>query len=309
MTSIIERTDKAATTLASISLALIVLSAYVPVNNISDQLASIPMDYGVSVHNLTAKDLQMIEGTNFTWIRADYYQLSEFAGFLPNYNLNVLGIIDGGINIKGGRLDYNYWNATVSSIIHNYGSSVQAWEILNEPLSQYPHTSGINLSASDYFALLRYAYNIIKYSDPGSVILGFGGIQVIDNVVLNISWVEDLVSSGALSYCDAVSVHLYSGTSDSSLTASNYNVALNRIEGIIGDKQIWITETGQPVGMGQVQYIKAVYPLLSSFGIYNVFWYEFRDWIPEDGKYFGLLQNDYSPRDSYIAFRIMINGQ
>lgn len=271
-------------------------------------IQNIEMKYGVSVHNLTVTDLRLISDANFTWIRADDYQFPVVMNLPDISSFNILGIIHGEKMVQYGQVNYSAWNKTISNLLSLYGDRVQAWEILNEPLIEFPSGNYSSFPQYIYYNMLDYAYSAIKSAEPNSTVLGFGGIRIINGNIENLTWIQDLIDEGALNLCDAVSVHIYSSSSNAQLTGFNYNNALEKLRAMIGDKQAWITETGQPSDMNQVAYIKSVYPVFASNGINYVFWYEFRDFIPDQGKSFGLFEKDFTPRDSFNALKDMINN-
>lgn len=269
-----------------------------------DLVNNVPAESGVSAHNLTATDMKLISAADFSWIRVNVWDNpGGVTTMAAAYHVNVLSIVENYNRLADGNLNYDAWNSTVRSSVSTYLGQVQAWEILNEPLLHLPQGYYVYFPAVDYFNMQKYAYEIIKSSDPGVKVIGFGGIRVIDGQIQNVTWVQDLVNMGALNYCDAVSVHFYSSSTNAMATQMNFKNALENLKSILENKEIWITETGQPSDMNQVAYINAVYPMFATNGINYIFWYEWRDWVPDHGKHFGLLHSDFSERPSYEALK------
>lgn len=291
------------TVLLSILVIPLMLFSNVPYHAYSPVVKNV--EYGVSVHNLTSKDVQLVSDAKFGWIRVDDYQLGNVISLTQGKHINILGIIHDFNDFTNGKINFNLWNYTVLNLVSKYGESVQAWEILNEPLVSLPDGHDVNFPATEYFTMLRDAYTIIKSIDPNSIVLGFGGVRVLDGNIQNISWVADLISMGALNYCDAISLHFYSGSSIASVIGVEYGSALLQLGLLFANKSLWVTETGQPADMKQSNYINVVYPLFNSFGIDHVFWYELRDSASDQGKQFGLLESNYTQRDSYLLLKQM----
>lgn len=258
---------------------------------------------GVSVHNITNRDVSLISESNFTWIRVDTWpSFGRSVTMAASGGLKVLGILEMEITDKA---QLEAWNKTVRYYANTFRDNVSAWEVLNEPMVSFPYGTYRYFDPQLYFEMVKSAYNIIKKTNPSTPVIAFGGIRILDNAIMDYNWIQSLVSMGILSYCDAASIHIYATTHNSILTSMNYRYAISEIQNILGSEPLWVTETGTPYNKNPVEYINSVYPILQSMGISHIFWYEFRDWVPDYGQRFGLLQSDYTPRDAYYLFKLI----
>ncbi|AKA48381.1 hypothetical protein IX51_03935 [uncultured archaeon] len=286
-----------------IFILVILISSELSSNSEPPNISKVEAISGVSVHNLTAKDVVMISDANFTWVRLDTWPtFGKSVSMASSAGIKVLGIIE--MNVTSPK-QLDKWNSTVEKYATNYDGNVSAWEILNEPRVSIPSGKENNFKASLYYKMVKSAYEIIKSVNSSMKVIAFGGIRILDNNILDQAWVEALVSMGILHYCDAVSIHLYSTISNAQITELSYRSAISHLKRIVGNEAMWVTETGMPYDLDPVAYINAVYPMLSSFGIQHIFWYEFRDWVPDFDHSFGLLKSDYTPRPAYFTFKGM----
>lgn len=291
-----------ASSIVSMAVVLMLLSGEMPAGS-GGRFQAIDLTPGVSAHNVTSKDVSMIKASNFSWVRVNLWTSSDIPiRILSSNGLNVLGIIG---NATMNLTDINQWRNEINDLTKRYDGIINAWEILNEPTVSFPIGSKSNLSPKQYFELSKSAYEIVKTNDPNAVVIGFGGIRVLDQNILDYSWVSGLVSLGILKYCDAVSAHLYSTTTNPLMISINFRAALSDLIQLVQGKDIWVTETGQPSDMNPTSFIGVVYPLLSELGIRHVFWYEFRDWVDDFGHHFGLLEKNFTPRPSYYYMKKM----
>lgn len=282
-----------------IAVAGILIIADIPTKSVDVNL-SIDIEYGVSAHNVTQKDIEMMVDAKFSWIRLDAWN-----GFEKTVNesvaagMKVLGIMEypnvNDVNLSG-------WDKMVTDYTVAADGKVQAWEILNEPLNFFPFMNLTEFPEKMYFDLMKSAYGIIKGINSSIDVIGFGGIRILDNVIIDYQWLKDLIHMGALQYCDAISIHFYTTSNDPHEIANDLRQTIGNMRSLVGNMPIWVTETGQPSFRNQTSFISAVYPVLASEGIVHVFWYDFRDWIPYNGMYFGLVHKDFQPRHSYEVF-------
>ncbi|BCX05598.1 MAG: hypothetical protein KatS3mg053_3536 [Candidatus Roseilinea sp.] len=207
----------------------------------------------------------------------------------------------------------NYWGQFVYQVVTRYRDHVRAWEVWNEPnLDEFWPAS-----PQLYARLLQVAYQAAKAADPATtVVLGgiFRGV--------NIQWIDalfkavrDLPDAAANAfYHDAIGFHLYDGGHCSPFDELAY---LRNFfwQPRVGDKPIWITESGirvwdTPRGDGY-----ALPGELASFYLTNLAYalangaqryYYFRaiDPFPDDPQPWGLLRNDGQARPSLAALRV-----
>jgi hypothetical protein len=86
-------------------------------------------------------------------------------------------------------------------LVERYGNRVTAWEIWNEPNSDYYFRSG---SAATYAAMVKAAYDAAKRVDPGATILA-GALSESDY-----RFTEALFDHGIEGHFDGFSIHPYS---------------------------------------------------------------------------------------------------
>jgi len=96
--------------------------------------------------------------------------------------------------------DPEAWQRFVSAVASRYKGKIPAYEITNEPNIALP-------SANEYIPYLQSSTRIIRQLDPAALIVGgsvttdFGGKQS--------KFLSDLIHSGSIDNCDAISFHPY----------------------------------------------------------------------------------------------------
>ncbi len=190
------------------------------------------------------------------WDREDIFWNGGMAWYnqLTEANISIVADLDYH-SFQNSSWTIANWKSEVSLALAQY-PKIHVWEIWNEPdLPQYQ--SGYeNGSAYNYYMMLKTAYPIIKAFNSSDVVLGLantiinGGTQQTQQTY---QWAQQVWSYGAASYCDAVSLQLYTEmrylmnyTFSFGLTMSQVvNIALSSYESLT-NKPIWITETGMP---------------------------------------------------------------
>jgi hypothetical protein len=251
---------------------------------------------------------ELIEG-NMNWVRTDAtpQNLNNIVPIANSHGIKVLAILDyWTMQVYGNTFTLQEWNETVRMYVEEY-PTVQAWEIWNEPtIFHYRFCNG---SAYNYYLLLKSAYTIIKSINSNAIVVGLGGVYLTD-----INWVKQVISYGGLNYCDAVSLHLYTGSVSleyfGNLYTNMYSYTINSYIQILKNKPIWITETGlmssnitnyaENLG-NQSQYIYTTMKLLESFNIKNVFWYAWQD--SSTAGMWGLVNVNGTLKPSYFAWK------
>lgn len=257
---------------------------------------------------------------------------------------NVLGILGGSPTWANGKSKENwkcgepdYWHYMPNDP-QNYGKYVEkmagryknisAWEIWNEP-NLYAFNPDVP-NAQKYTRLLKSSYKAIKKVNPKALVVGgvlgdqpTGSIEVDATekcgrkyVETNISpedFLKQMYQSGAKSYFDALSIHLYGGT--------NFE-RLNKLRQIMLDngdnKPIWITEIGFATCPDKTDHfcltkdeqankIATAYEELKKYKyVQRIFYFEFYDKnIPGDKfTYTGLLEGKGSNFKEKPSFKI-----
>jgi len=277
---------------------------------IANEIPNTPTNaHGVVIYFMNVAIAEELVKGNINWVRTDatISHLNNIVTIANSYGIKVLAILDyQTMQVYGKTFTLQQWNQTVETYVEQY-RTIQAWEIWNEPTSFF--YGFYNGSAYNYYLLLKSAYTIIKSINPNAIVIGLGGVDLLD-----INWVKQVISYGGLNYCDAVSLHLYPSTVTlkdfGDLYTNMYSYTINSYIQIIKNKPIWITETGlmssnitnyaQNLG-NQSQYIYTTMNLLKSFDIKNVFWYAWQDSI--NAGTWGLVNINGSLKASYYAWK------
>ena len=265
--------------------------------------------HGVVIYYMDDTIAEELVKGNINWVRVDATipHLNNIVPMANSYGIKVLAILDyQTMQVYGKTFTLQEWNQTVEMYVQQY-RTIQAWEIRNEPtIFLYGFNNG---SAYNYFLLLKSAYRIIKSINPNAIVIGLGGVYLED-----INWVKQVISYGGLNYCDVVSLHLYPSMVSlkdfGNLYTNMYSYTINSYMQILGNKPIWITETGlmssnttnYAENMGnQSQYIYTTMNLLKSFNIKNVFWYAWQD--SSTAGTWGLVNVNGTLKPSYYAWK------
>lgn len=256
--------------------------------------------------------------------------------FLGILDYNTVGAqIQGGRCLSGCGWNLTDWNNSVEAAVEAY-PEVHLWELWNEPLVPMFQDGFQNGSAHNYYLMARSAYRIIKAHNSSDTVVCLGG----DNIYspgegedqAGFDWASEVWSYGAVDYCDAISLHLYTGFSylmgqtpagSYQGVGSSVNQTLAAYESRTG-KPIWITEMGIPsnngTGLGNTldnsEYKQALFLnqsyrlLLAKSYVRGIFWFNLVG--SADGSYafdFGLLnQTTLAPKPAMGAYRAILNG-
>ncbi len=205
---------------------------------------------GVGTHgNLSSETESLESGVRYyrTDINLQSSQIAQLAWESKNYSAQYLGILDyetlpGGSANKMWNL--SEWNASVANAVADY-PEISTWEIWNEPWVSAFETGYMNGSAYNYYTVIKSAYTIIKAKDPNATVVCFGGAPISDTYTF--IWYSQVWSYGAANYCNAISIHAYTGAYllNQSGIAQQWTAGLAAYENLT-HKPIWITETGIP---------------------------------------------------------------
>ncbi|MGI0100287.1 MAG: glycosyl hydrolase [Candidatus Micrarchaeaceae archaeon] len=210
------------------------------------------------------------------------------------------------------------WNASVYNAVLDY-PEVDEWEIWNEPLVLNFASGYENGSALDYYDMIKSAYLIIKKNDPNSTVVCFGGAELypFSYVQQEYAFYSAVWGYGASQYCDAISLHAYTGASydlnqsiGGATVYDEYNYTLNLYENLT-NKPIWITETGIPsnnwttgINLSEQKQASFIVQDMEFFGNYSfvkrVYWFNLED--GGSGPDYGLLGANANPKPSWNAF-------
>lgn len=253
----------------------------------------------------------------FEW---DVYDASIDA--LSPSGVNILGVLDYSApwatedlnreNADKYMPNLDDWQNYVGRVVNRYKGKVKYWQIWNEPNIAVFFKPEPN--ASQYFEILKSAYEIIKKEDSTAqvVIAGTSGVDV--------GYLRELKDLGAGDYFDILAVHPYSfdfrSPPEDSFPDNMKNA--QSISEEFGDKPIWLTEFGWPISDEdkldeniQARYLSRIYLMSYQFNkVEKLFWYDLRndgDDREDRENNFGLLNRDYSKKESYYAYKNLID--
>ncbi len=215
--------------------------------------------------------------------------------------------------------DYSLWGNYVYQTVSRYKRDVHYWEIWNEPdlVGSWPGTPG------EYAQLLAVAYQSVKRADPSAQVL-FAGLALNDSPRENPRFFQEVLADpsypGTRSF-DIANIHVYGPLSEAQRRLAGTRATLEQAG--VGDRPIWVTETGysddpgyQQVPefkgpQGQVEYLRTVVPYLLQQGAAKVFWYQLYDFATAGGgfKNYGLLDEQLRPKPAYTALRSLIEAE
>lgn len=204
--------------------------------------------------------------------------------------------------------DVNDWHDYVYMMASRYRGVVRYWECWNE----FNGAFGKGGTVADYAQLLQQAYRAAKEADPDCRV----GISCAS---VDVTFFEQVIERGAGDCFDFICIHPYESL-DALMKDGQVMAFLNirrtildmlRAHRLPTDREIWITECGDPARSGdvqdeqtQAQSLVKLYTLAFAQGIDKVFWFEGKGPDYPDGN-FGLLRRDWSKRPAYHALDTM----
>jgi len=212
-----------------------------------------------------------------------------------------------------GNFNGNHWAEFVYHTVLRYRDRVKHWEIWNEAEWEWFWLG----SDAEYAQLLKVGYQAVKAADPDATIL-FAGLhywvdptffeRVLD--ILN----DDSAAPGNNYFFDAMSVHLYSRSSNTYDVVNNIRARMNLY---VPDHPIWLTETGVPVYDGAYPGVRTEYSateaeaaayLIQSYAnaiaaeVERYHWFRAHD--GDMGEHFGLMHDENYLRPAYVAYQV-----
>ena len=211
----------------------------------------------------------------------------------------------------------------LSWVANRWGSTVDAWEIWNEPnLDSF----FVGTDPEVYTDLLCASYPAVKKNDPGAPVV-FGGLMYADD-----PWLSEAYDAGVKGCFDVMSVHTYMAPSDAEPSLYDngqvWTIAnLKKVREVMlahdDAKPMWITEFGWSVhdnapdddpwrrgvtAAEQAQYAAEALAIFSNDFPYvqNAFWY--KDVVNNDSgdahlEGFAMLEKDLTPRPVFSMFQ------
>ncbi len=271
-----------------------------------------------------------IENMKENW---DWYWTDCFINNAKKNNIKILGVLlsapdwaSGGLtNLQTGGhyppLNADEYCNFVKEIVKRYGDYIKHWEIFNEPNTDWYWRPAPD--ALKYAEILKKTYITIKSIDPKAKVIT-GGLCDWPDYDGALRYLQILYDNGIKNYCDAIGIHPYN-YSHSPFTRP-YNIhpsAQEKIEKLIQflennndkNKKIWITEIGWPTNLNtetltetdHLRFLKETFNMINNYPqVESLFWYCLRD-SGSDKNYkeqnFGIFNNDWQPKLSYIEFR------
>jgi len=283
------------------------------------------------------REVAAIEGAGITWVRCDFAWLGveplqgvwNFAGSdalvdkAGAQGIEILGILGSSPPWANGGQEWNWppsdidaWRNYVRTVVSRYAGRVSAWEIWNEE----------NIHAfwqpepdsAEYMVLLEAASQEIRAADPSATIV-MGGVAG-----LGYTYLKECLDAGAAGLVDAIAYHPYAetigveGQPEEDLlrpkeALCRYLVGLMRnfLAGYGEGLEIWLTEVGwttcdeTPPGVDedtQAAYLLRTMINYATTDVDRVMWYNLREIGLNDWDFYGLLENDFTPRPSYAYY-------
>ena len=215
--------------------------------------------------------------------------------------------------------------------------TVVAFEILNEP--NLPFEWGGPPSPAGYTAFLKAAYRGVKAGNPDTLVIGGGpspSTGGFGGTVEDVDFLHGMYDAGARGFFDIMGVHNYGGNTEPERDPFDCGgICFRRaeiyrqlmVERGDGDTPVWATEWGYLMdpgrGLGQYDWMKVSEQQQADY-IIRAHRYARENWPwmtgmllsnldastspyhsgPEDGlPWFALLNQDYSPRAAFEAFK------
>ena len=305
-------------------IIVVVIVAYLIANNMSLMSNSPENEWiGISLHSLSATEVQIVNASGARWIRIDVFPGFEAA--IKNakaQNLKVLAILDSWMFGQNTTFTLEEWHDNVTHYVSQYANDVDAWEIWNEPASpnytlsteKYNSTENMSQIVEFYFSMVATASPIIREYDPSAKIVLLGGLNLWSgddpNLGLDKNFAQQLADKDIEQYGDAISVHAYPWMEKiEPMIWEKYSDSMAFYRELYPSLEMWLTETGYPIDFGgesaQAQYM---HDSLDYFEgkVTMLFWYSLMDNAWED-KSFGLIDGDGTPRLAYYELKNWLN--
>ncbi len=199
-------------------------------------------------------------------------------------------------------------------VARTFRGKVRLYEVWNEwDIGIGNTTPG---TAEDYVRLLKKVSPRLKAIDPQITVLG--GAMTAEGV--RGGWLERMLQSGALSHCDAVSLHTYLYSRPGRMRApETWAEWMGQVQAMLRtynrgrDVPVYVTEMGWPTHTGKsgmspqlsADYLARLYLLARTLPFMKgLWWYDFQDdgWNHAENEHnFGLVRPDGTPKPGYLA--------
>lgn len=216
--------------------------------------------YGVCAHvsrgelNIAPQEFARMHEAGINWVRTDFdwspieqkpgqwnfTRLDQLVLLAKKNQINILPILNDVVPWATPPWKYpDAWGAFVHSMAAHFGKDLRCWEVWNEP-----NSSGCwrgPASGTQYAGFLQRAYEEMKKVDPNLTVV-YGGVAEVP-----LDYIEDSLKAGAGKYFDVMNIHPYHLHGGPELLPAQITSLRELMAKYgVGNKPIWITETGVP---------------------------------------------------------------
>lgn len=259
-------------------------------------------------------------GGGYNWTKID-----KVVATAASHGIDIIGVLNVAAANKQSWVDSRFASATTradfaafaKAAAAHFGSSVDHWEILNEPNMQ-------GITPSNYAQLLKTVYPAIHSVSPGDTVIT-GGLAAAPtttaSVVGAVDYLKGIYAAGAGNAFDAVGYHPYSWPlmpSDPQVW-NGWQMMEDGIRGTMvanGDSglQIWMTEFGAPTAgsskavtqAAQSAMLSEAYALAQNKSWAGpILWFTYEDGESPgtEANWFGLLEASGARKTVYGTFQ------
>ncbi len=231
--------------------------------------ANVESPYGVCAHitrgSPTKETCLAMRLANIGWVRTDFdwsraevkkgvWDWSHFDAIVEECERQGIQLLP----ILGKKLpdwgqtpwtNLEDWSGYVEQVVRHYGRRLPVLEVLNEP--NVAKFGDGTLNPTNYFALLKCAYETVKRIDP-TIQVALGGTSHVPYW-----YIEEIYKLGGAKYFDIMNVHPYT-TDFYSEPEGSLDVQITKLRELMskygdGNKRIWITELGWPTPKAKLE--------------------------------------------------------
>ncbi|MDR3664967.1 MAG: cellulase family glycosylhydrolase [Mycobacterium sp.] len=236
------------------------------------------------------------------------------------HNMGVLAVVAGtplwagsAIPLGSAAPKPSDYASFISQVATRYGSTISAYEILNEVNSASFYQP---MDPTSYTAILKAVYPVIKQINPNATVVAGALAPLMDVGGLTASaptFVQGMYAAGAQGFFDAISIHPYdfSANNDQPLSALSQvdQVHAIMVQNGDGTKLIWATEygwqtaldaNGQASTADQTSQANFIQDMITAWRALTytgpLYIYTTRDGTPGTDTGYGIYQADWTPK-------------
>lgn len=246
----------------------------------------------------------------------DFAKADSAAKMFQDHKIQLLGILGYSTDWMKGSApsteeDLSSFGQYVEEITRRYSNRIHYWEVWNEPNTI--RFRAPKPEAREYVQILKTAYTAIKKVAPEKQVIGMA-----TNLV-DLSFIEDALKMGAGDYTDIISIHPYQNLPPTDGSPSSELGKIRTLSKILQTyncpRPLWITECGWQTQGNMSERTQAVYLVkfhvlaLAEGLVEKIYWYNLTDSEESDiseGRYFGLVHKDQTPKPSYVSYYTMV---